>query len=1232
MIKEDMHVQVHMHKDGMRLKKFLIGILFVVLCTHSLSFFYVSPICRADGPPTLYVGPGETYIRIQDALNDAIDGYRIFVYNGTYHEHLIINHRIDLFGEDRGNTIINGDGADWVINVNVNNVNISHFTITNSSTEANKSIIQVNSDDSIITDNIISYGYHGICLNHSDSHLIYDNIIRYNYGDGIRLNRSDDNINISYNTIIGNKNGIYLYSSDGNKIFNNQIFNNNQCGIFLNSTCKYNIVRNNNVSENVQHGIYLNDYSDYQTITNNQLYYNENSGLVLENCSMNFNIDENTVIGNTNYGIMIVGSTNTVSNNIVSHNKKDGIYLSADDDNMIYKNTIGYNKLAGIRMYNSTSDYIRNNEIYDNEEYGAYLDFFTKNNVIYNNYFHDNTQNAIDKSINHNKWNITKTNGTNIVQGTTVFGNYWDDYDESSEAALDANLDGVADTPYTIYALNKDNGPLLDTVQPQIATPHASPAAQTLGKSTNLSILITDNTKIKEVFLNITKPSGQQDNFSITQNATGNTYYCNKIFSQIGNYTFHVAAKDPRNWNRSINQTFSIKPGNKPVVKDNSPSTGSPSKQFTFNVTVTSKEAQASDLQVVVIWSHGQTGNNSTMTRSTGNYFVATITLAHSIQDLTYHFYARDKWGSDTVTENKTIKIIDKELPRIHIRRYGSSSADLPNSYTYSASITDDSIVSTVTIEYWYNHSNKMKVNMDSLGNNNYKKVIVFDQNPSTLFCIINATDIAGHSNDTKKPFARHGGPYTGFVLQDMVFNGTKSFDLDGTITNYEWDFGDGTKTNGSTPTHIYYSSGKYVLKLTVTDIEGRNSTNQTYVTIYPFSRHSVPLSQLDVVNSRYNLDITEEFFCYDSDGNGIVDTFVDPSETLTVVHDQPVNLNGDIAFLISVDKDSIPEFFWDTTNDLIVPVTYTLGVVKNKVIDDVAETAKVYVTVSKGQWIYIEIDDQYPESSVIITTTGRSISADKLWRENQKIYVLDDPEVTYEFTFYDIYPALKAVFSPSDGGVISGDQPTIKITYNVPIVLISATFNQIDLGSYMTRLDDKSYLITPPGYLENGTYTLEVQAQSLQGKGYLTSSVVYFYLSYEPAPQKSFLEENGLLILLGMFIGAMGGLLFFFKVKNISIDGFIYLKNRKIIPFFKSVILGPVSVRLPQENLSKAEFYVDGQLKEEITSFPALWQWDEKAFLKHTLETKIYDTQGNSTSSGELEFYIFNLSKGKEH
>jgi hypothetical protein len=120
--------------------------------------------------------------------------------------------------------------------------------------------------------------------------------------------------------------------------------------------------------------------------------------------------------------------------------------------------------------------------------------------------------------------------------------------------------------------------------------------------------------------------------------------------------------------------------------------------------------------------------------------------------------------------------------------------------------------------------------------------------------------------------------------------------------------------------------------------------------------------------------------------------------------------------------------------------------------------------------------------------------------------------------------------------------------------------------------------------------------------------------------------------MVLGGCIGSMGGLLIFFRLKNVSIDGFIYMKNRKIVPFFKSIIVGPVSVRIPDEHLSKAEFYVDGVLKDETTTFPALWQWNEKAFMKHTLETKVYDVDGNSASSGEMEFYIFNLSKSKEN
>ena len=65
-------------------------------------------------------------------------------------------------------------------------------------------------------------------------------------------------------------------------------------------------------------------------------------------------------------------------------------------------------------------------------------------------------------------------------EGTNLSGNYWDNYDEISEGANDNDSDGIADNPYTIYASNTDNGPLLDTIKPHIGTPQASPSSQTL--------------------------------------------------------------------------------------------------------------------------------------------------------------------------------------------------------------------------------------------------------------------------------------------------------------------------------------------------------------------------------------------------------------------------------------------------------------------------------------------------------------------------------------------------------------------------------------------------------------------------------------------------------------------------------------------------------------------------------------------------------------------------------
>jgi len=53
---------------------------------------------------------------------------------------------------------------------------------------------------------------------------------------------------------------------------------------------------------------------------------------------------------------------------------------------------------------------------------------------------------------------------------------------------------------------------------------------------------------------------------------------------------------------------------------------------------------------------------------------------------------------------------------------------------------------------------------------------------------------------------------------QLVTFDASASYDLDGTISSYIWDFGDGSNGTGMTTTHAYTSTGNFLVKLTVTD------------------------------------------------------------------------------------------------------------------------------------------------------------------------------------------------------------------------------------------------------------------------------------------------------------------------------------------------------------------------------------------------------------------------------
>ncbi len=98
--------------------------------------------------------------------------------------------------------------------------------------------------------------------------------------------------------------------------------------------------------------------------------------------------------------------------------------------------------------------------------------------------------------------------------------------------------------------------------------------------------------------------------------------------------------------------------------------------------------------------------------------------------------------------------------------------------------------------------------------------------------------------NINKPPIAYFSySPETPVVSHTITFNAASSYDPEGNITNYAWNFGDGNITNTTEPiiTHSYASAGTYNISLTVTDNEG--ATNTTTKVIQPVPDTTPPAS-----------------------------------------------------------------------------------------------------------------------------------------------------------------------------------------------------------------------------------------------------------------------------------------------------------------------------------------------------------------------------------------------------
>jgi len=99
-------------------------------------------------------------------------------------------------------------------------------------------------------------------------------------------------------------------------------------------------------------------------------------------------------------------------------------------------------------------------------------------------------------------------------------------------------------------------------------------------------------------------------------------------------------------------------------------------------------------------------------------------------------------------------------------------------------------------------------------------------------------------------PIANPNGPYSAYVGETVVFDGSGSVD-DGGIVRYDWVFGDGFSAidAGANPDHVYLEEGVYAVVLTVTDNDGNTNAAATTATIAPLDLLDLDIADLSVTS-----------------------------------------------------------------------------------------------------------------------------------------------------------------------------------------------------------------------------------------------------------------------------------------------------------------------------------------------------------------------------------------------
>lgn len=260
---------------------------------------------------TLFVGGNgpENYSCIQNAIDDAFNGFTIYVYNGSYFETIHIDKEIRLIGENKDKTIIDGgkhkENQSLVLATS-DHVEITGFTLQNAKGLNGRAGMFMNefpqlySAKNVFKDNIIRNCSYGVMFVNPVDNIICDNAL-FGCGIGPHLTIPFYFDNVFENNTVNGKPSI-LYAREKNKVIDkketdslififcenmeikNLSISNTTVGIDI-MFCNNINVSNCTISETKRGGIYVH-HSNFCSFEDNN-FINDKWGVFLRKSNFN---------------------------------------------------------------------------------------------------------------------------------------------------------------------------------------------------------------------------------------------------------------------------------------------------------------------------------------------------------------------------------------------------------------------------------------------------------------------------------------------------------------------------------------------------------------------------------------------------------------------------------------------------------------------------------------------------------------------------------------------------------------------------------------------------------------------------------------------------------------------------------------------------------------------------------------------------------------------------------